>query len=190
VDVEFVEAARLRLERWTDSHTTALIAMNLEPDVTRFLGGGGAPMSEAESRRQSARLADHWERFGIGLWAVIDRAHATVCGFAGLSHPLWFPANAAHTEVGWRLHPRAWGRGYATEAGGAGLRVAFEVLGIEEVVAYIAAANEPSAAVARRLGMTYRHTVAHPSRDELLEVFAIDRAVWSTPRPSSLAWRG
>lgn len=56
-------------------------------------------------------------------------------------------------EVGWHLHPRAWGRGYATEAASALLERAASA-GVPRVVAVTDPDNAPSQAVCRRLGMS------------------------------------
>lgn len=57
-------------------------------------------------------------------------------------------------EVGWRLPRWAWGRGYASEAARAALRVAFTDLGLAEVVSFTAVPNQRSQAVMARIGMT------------------------------------
>jgi RimJ/RimL family protein N-acetyltransferase len=57
-------------------------------------------------------------------------------------------------EIGWRLAPRFWGRGLATEAGRLVLRDAFERLALPEVVAFTVPGNSRSRAVMTRLGMT------------------------------------
>jgi RimJ/RimL family protein N-acetyltransferase len=56
--------------------------------------------------------------------------------------------------VGWRLARSAWGRGLATEAAREALRVAFDEVGLPEVVAMTSVVNTPSRAVMERLGMT------------------------------------
>jgi RimJ/RimL family protein N-acetyltransferase len=185
--LELVETPRLRLERWSASHADALVAINREPAVMRFLGDDGRAAPEEESRAQSDLLAAHWDRFGFGDWAVIERATGRVCGFTGLTHPLWFPDEAAQVEAGWRLHPGAWGRGYATEAGTAALRAGFGELALERIVSYIHPDNGPSKAVARRLGMTLGRTIAHPTRPHDLEVFEIARATWRAATTDELA---
>ena len=45
-----------------------------------------------------------------------------------------------------------WGKGYATEAGRASIDFAYNELGWQRVVHVILAGNEPSAAVAQKLG--------------------------------------
>jgi RimJ/RimL family protein N-acetyltransferase len=172
MDLELVTTPRLRLERWNSAHTGALVEMNLQPAVMRYLNEG-QPVPAAASREQSERFADHWERFGFGLWAVVDGTIGETVGFGGLSHPLWFPDEAGEVEIGWRLHPSAWGKGFATEVGRAGLEAAFGELGRHHVVSYIHVDNEPSKAVSRRLGMTRERTIAHPTREHRLEVYVV-----------------
>jgi RimJ/RimL family protein N-acetyltransferase len=169
---------RLSLERWdTGRHTAALVAMNGDPEVMRFIGDGGIP-TRAQSARQSAAIAAHWERFGFGLWALRlsdDPSEQTgpVIGFAGLAHPLWWPAESANVEVGWRLRRDAWGRGYASEAARAAVDTAFGPLGLRGVVSYIRAGNARSQSVARRLGMQVERVAAPPAHREPLEVWVL-----------------
>lgn len=56
-------------------------------------------------------------------------------------------------EIGWTVVPRHAGRGYATEAARAVLRMAFEHYGLRRVVANLDARNDRSAALCERLGM-------------------------------------
>lgn len=161
---ELITTERLVLRRWrAPAHTAALAAVNASPEAVRFLNRG-VPFTPEQSRLQSERFAAHWDRFGFGLWAV--EAEGTVIGFTGLCHPLWFPAYAHEVEAGWRLHPSAWGRGYATEAARAALAAADAHLELERVIACIDPANAASIAVARRVGMLKGVTVEGPDPDE------------------------
>lgn len=64
-------------------------------------------------------------------------------------------ADAAHgsAEIGWVVHPEVGGRGLATEAAGAVVDYAFEVLGVRRLVARVDALNAPSRRVCEKLGM-------------------------------------
>ena len=57
------------------------------------------------------------------------------------------------TEIGWHLHPDAWGFGYAAEAARRVLDYGFAA-GLPEVVAVTYPENIASQAVARRIGMS------------------------------------
>ena len=56
-------------------------------------------------------------------------------------------------EIGWRLAPAAWHKGYATEGAAAALNFAFTHLELPQVVALSVHTNEPSHCVMDRLGM-------------------------------------
>ena len=56
-------------------------------------------------------------------------------------------------EIGWTILPQHAGRGYATEAARAVLRLGFEHYGLRRVVANLDARNDRSAALCERLGM-------------------------------------
>ncbi|MCM2580083.1 GNAT family N-acetyltransferase [Streptomyces meridianus] len=86
-----------------------------------------------------------------GRWAIERRSDAEVVG--GLVIRL-LPPYEEDLEIGWQLRPDAWGHGYATEAGAALIRWAFEQ-GIDELFAVARPRNERAAAMARRLGMEW-----------------------------------
>jgi RimJ/RimL family protein N-acetyltransferase len=168
------ETERLWLQRWGRQHAPGLAAVNAEPEVMRFLNDS-MPLTRIESDLVSARVADHWKTYGFGLWAAVEKPAGRTVGFVGICHPLWFPAWAHGVEVGWRLHPDVWGRGYATEAGREALRAGFEELGLKEIVAFVHPDNDRSAAVTRRLGMTLQQRLPHPDRPHELDVYVVRR---------------
>jgi RimJ/RimL family protein N-acetyltransferase len=171
------QTERLRLERWShEVHGDGLSAMNAQPEVLRYLGGG-AGMTRAESHEMSARIAAHWDTYGFGLWAAVEGASGDMVGFVGLCHPVWWPEMRERVEVGWRLRREAWGAGYATEGARAALNEGFGTLGLEEIVSFVDPENERSLAVTRRLGMRVEREVPHPARaDTTVTVLAIAAA--------------
>ena len=75
-------------------------------------------------------------------------------GFTGLGAVEYDTPFTPCVEIGWLYHPDVWGQGYATEAGAALLKHAFEDVGLDEVVAFAVHNNHPSVAVMNRLGMS------------------------------------
>ncbi len=63
---------------------------------------------------------------------------------------------AGTLEIGWRLAPEYWGKGYVTEAARAWLDFAFETLGRDEIISFAVWNNLRSTAVMERLGMQPR----------------------------------
>jgi RimJ/RimL family protein N-acetyltransferase len=78
---------------------------------------------------------------------------ASFAGFIGLARPRFDAHFTPCTEVGWRLGPHWWGRGYATEGARAALEFGFRELNLDEVVSFAAETNVPSRRVMERIGM-------------------------------------
>ncbi len=57
--------------------------------------------------------------------------------------PTFLPEVLPAVEVGWRLDPQVWGKGYATEGARAALQSGFEVLRLEEIVSLPQSENPP-----------------------------------------------
>jgi RimJ/RimL family protein N-acetyltransferase len=129
-------------------------------------------MSRAETEAQLKRFRRHWLEHGFGVWAVEERATGRLLGRIGLSyHRLW----PTEPEVGWKLDPEVWGRGYATEGGRASVRHAFEALGMPRVVSIVHPENTASIAVMRRLGLEHDGDLLWPEGELELLRYALRR---------------
>ncbi|UQX02427.1 GNAT family N-acetyltransferase [Streptomyces sp. RerS4] len=130
-----------------------------DPDVMEFLGG---PAELSAYVELTARQRMHDARDGYCLWTLLD-ADGEVIGFTGAqpwpAEKEWGPVG--EIEIGWRLGRSAWGRGYAYAAALATLE-RLRRAGVGRVVAMVDDANERSAAVAERLGMTLAGMVPRP----------------------------
>ena len=113
-------------------------------------------LDRAESDAVAARITEHLDRRGFGLWAVQVPGVAEFIGFVGLNVPRFESHFTPCVEIAWRLAYEHWGRGYATEAARAALDCAFQDLLLNEVVAFTVPANQRSRRVMERLGMARR----------------------------------
>lgn len=143
-----LETERLVVRPWQPGDRDAFTGMARDVEVMRYIHGG-TPFSDAEIEeflgRQARQLAEH----DLCMGALVEKESGRVVGVAGVQ-PL-----AADLEIGWWLARDCWGRGYATEAGGAAMRHVLETLGRPRVVAIVDPGNEPSKRVVGRLGMTH-----------------------------------
>lgn len=153
-----IETDRLLLRPFRPEDLPAFAAINADPAVMRFFP---APKTEAETEAMIARCAERWQRVGMGFSAVTDRA-GTLLGMCGLHRPEGLPISPC-VEIGWRLTPKAWGRGIASEAARAWLAWGWGQ-GLEEILAYTPRLNTPSRAVMARIGMAEAPDLAfeHP----------------------------
>ena len=168
------------MRRWREGDREPFAAMNADPEVMRYFP---APLDRAASDALVDRIEDLFGRQGFGLWALEVAGpepaspapdHAELAGpdpastgefigFTGLNPMPPGVPGAGGLEVGWRLARHAWHHGYATEAAVAAAGVAFEGAGLAEIWSMTAAANMPSQAVMRRLGMTLHTRFDHPA---------------------------
>jgi RimJ/RimL family protein N-acetyltransferase len=150
---------RLRLRPWRESDLAPFAAMNADPRVMEhFPACQTREESDASARRMQAAI----ESQGWGQWALEVIDGAPFIGFTGLARKTFeAPFTPCH-EVGWRLAPEAWGRGYATEAARAAIAFGFGELGLAEIVSYTALGNARSIAVMERLGMRRDIEFDHP----------------------------
>lgn len=141
---------RLLLRPRTLADTDACIAMDRDPEVTRFIPG---PWDDEAAHRAfiNERTRGPYPA-GLGYWSLFRRdAPDDFLGWV-----LLIPADASgrEVEIGWRLKRNAWGQGLATEAAIPLIAHGFKTAGLERIVADIAPANTASIKVAEKLGLT------------------------------------
>jgi ribosomal-protein-alanine N-acetyltransferase len=100
--------------------------------------------------REIEQQIEHQAALGWSFWAVEERATGTLIGDCGLQ-PL--EHRGPEVELGYDFHPRAWGRGLATEAASAVMGQAFGPLGIERVVAVVKPDHVASQRVLEKAGL-------------------------------------
>ena len=141
----------------------ASLAMDREPEVTRFIPGPWHdPLRHAAFVRQRIEtvFGD-----GLGYWAIFATDDPQC--FAGWVLLIPLDAVGPEVEIGWRLRRSSWGRGYATEAAMPVIRHAFGTLGLARIIAEIDPDNRPSCRVAEKIGMAMVGRTDHGGRSDL-----------------------
>jgi RimJ/RimL family protein N-acetyltransferase len=116
-----------------------------DPVNTRFVGGA---QERSAARRSFCTMAGAWTLTGIGMFSMIERSTGQWIGRTGP----WYPDGWPGTEIGWGVLPSHQGRGFVTEAAAASMDYAIDVLRWTQIIHVIDPENEPSIAVAKRLG--------------------------------------
>ncbi|MBM3797973.1 MAG: GNAT family N-acetyltransferase [Acidobacteria bacterium] len=146
-----LETPRLLLRDWRAADVAPFAALYADPEVMRYFP---ALLSAAETEAMLERNRLHFARHGFGFWAAEAKETGELAGFIGLGIPSFEAHFTPCVEIRWRLAPRFWNRGLATEGAAALLGWAAEVLRLEEVVAFTAVENRASRRVMEKLGMT------------------------------------
>jgi RimJ/RimL family protein N-acetyltransferase len=144
-----VQTARLELRAITEEDVEALAALDARPEIRAAIDpfGEHVPEDPAALRAYARRLVGH-----PGFLAGVERQTGTLVGCFQFEEPDGRPAER---ELGYRLHPETWAKGYATEGAGALLRDAFARPGIARVYAHSLLDNPGSIRVMEKIGMTY-----------------------------------
>jgi len=136
-----------------DRYLTLLTA----PEVTAWLRPAPLrPFTAEEVRHALERDVRRWSNDGFGPW-VLDLAGEPV-GRAGLASST--VGGDEVVELVWTIAPRLWGRGLATEAAEAAVRLA-GALGLPDVVAVTLPENRASRRVMEKAGLTFDGAVVH-----------------------------
>lgn len=182
-----LETERLVLRQWQIEDVPIFAAINSDEKAMQHFP---YLFTQQQSNELAARIQDEITSKGWGLWAAEIKNTGEFIGFVGLSTPEPIFTFTPCTEIGWRLHPRYWGQGYATEAGRRSLAFAFTELALAEVLAMTAVTNVRSVAVMKRLGLNdtgqnFEHPkipIDNPVCEHCL--YSITREDWDKLNPS------
>ena len=141
---------RLLLRQRHLDDVPAIVAMNADPEVMRFVGDGRMPDPVALEKRTRERVSTDFG-MGLGYWSVFPRERPDdYLGYVVLS-PV---PESTDIELSYGIRRDAWGRGFAAEASRAGLDFGFGVRGLPEIVALTYPDNLRSQRVVAKLGFT------------------------------------
>jgi RimJ/RimL family protein N-acetyltransferase len=176
-----LETERLRLRRLRPSDEPALVALDRDALVMRYVGSppGIRTHDETVERVRQRIRADH----GSAGWWIIEGRNDGVFHGVGLLLPM---PEGDDVEVGYWLARRSWGGGLATEAAAALIEHGFTRLSLARVVAVVYPDNHPSRRVLSKLGFT--HEGPREYRGARVEHYVLDADAWRRrrgPRPPS-----
>jgi RimJ/RimL family protein N-acetyltransferase len=143
-----LETARLRLRPLRPDDAPALHAIYADPRVATWIGAHTLADVEAEIAKHVATQAAR----GWSFFAVEDRATGRLLGDCGLQP---FEQRGPEAELGYDLHPDAWGRGIATEAARAVMAQAFGAWALDRVIAVVKPEHRASQRVLEKAGLRH-----------------------------------
>lgn len=163
--------ARLLGRPPTPAHAAAVLALHRDPRAVAH-NPGDALADLPEAQRLVARWVQHWDEHGTGYSLLSWRDDDVVLGVCGVK------VMALHgrpvLNLLYRLEPRVWGRGLATEAATAVVaRARRHPLGLP-VTARVRPANRASARVALAAGLRRAPDLDVRGEDGPDEVYAAE----------------
>jgi RimJ/RimL family protein N-acetyltransferase len=178
---------RLVLRRLVADDLDALVELDSDPEVMRYLTNG-RPTPREWAATALARRIDEYERSGgTGQWAALLRETGAFIGWFGLRRRP--DRDPGELELGYRLRRAVWGRGLATEGSRALVAAAFTRFGAHRVWAQTMFVNQASRRVMARAGLVHVRTFHEHFDDpipgtELGEVeYALTAGQWRAQPP-------
>lgn len=151
-----IETERLVLRELQLTDLDGMFELDSNVEVHKYLGN--KPISTiAESQSILENVLSQYEERGIGRWAAIEKSSGNFIGWSGIRLNTEYNMNGftKYYDVGYRLMPKYWGKGYATESGKAAVDYAFNEMRLSRIYATTAMGNQASHNALLKIGLIY-----------------------------------
>jgi RimJ/RimL family protein N-acetyltransferase len=155
-----LETNRLGFRNWKEEDRIPFYEMNSNPEVMKYFS---KILNVNESNELYDKIVNKLELNPYGFWAVEKKEDSQFIGFIGLSDVSFVSSFTPCVEIGCRILPFYWGRGFATEGATACLQYSFEILNLEKVFSFTSLQNQKSESVMKKIGMHKLGEFDHPN---------------------------
>ena len=140
---------RLELREVAPGDIETFFRLDRDPQVMRYIGDGSVG-TRATCAAAVARAKKYYALYpGLGKWCAEERSSGRFIGWFSLN----YVPKTVEVEVGYRLLPGAWGRGFATEGARTLVSHGFETLGLDRIIGLTHADNAASQRVLQKAGL-------------------------------------
>lgn len=168
----FLETPRLILAKPQVAHFEFAVALFADPSVMRYIGMGLSRNRE-EASRSIQTNDNHWQKFGFGFCTVFLKETKEFIGRGGLIH-LAFQDENPEIEVGYLLHQKFWGHGYATEIAKSVLEWGKKHIDVDHFLGVTYKENIASQHVLKKVGMHFDREDIYPRTNFKSLFFRLD----------------
>ncbi|UVO33181.1 GNAT family N-acetyltransferase [Bradyrhizobium arachidis] len=140
--------SRLTAERLHEDHLADLVALHLDAEVSRYLGG---VRSAEVTKVYLAVNMGHWDRYGFGLWALRTK-DGDFAGRAGIRHIA--VDDLDEVEIAYAFKRTLWGQGLASEIADVLTGIGLTRLALPSLVGLVYPDNSASRRVLEKSGFT------------------------------------
>ncbi len=151
---------RLGFRNWKVDDVDLLYKLNSNEEVMRYF-------PSVQTKEQCAefiiRMQKQFKKNKFCYFAVDLLGTEEFIGFVGISEQTYEIDFNPSVDIGWRLLPEFWGKGYATEGAKACLQYGFETIKLDKIISVAPTINIPSITVMKKVGMQKVKLFNHPS---------------------------
>jgi ribosomal-protein-alanine N-acetyltransferase len=123
--------------------------LDRNPQVMRYIADGAIGTRDSVAAAMARTMRYYRIYPGLGRRSAEERAGGRFIGWFSLN----YVPKTVEVEVGYRLLPEAWGRGYASEGAAALVRYGFDELGLFRIIGLTHPDNAASQRVLQKAGL-------------------------------------
>lgn len=149
---------RLGFRNWRSSDLTFLNKLNSNKEVMKYFP---KTSSKNENMKFILKMKSMFNTKGYCYFVVESLQSKEIIGFIGLAYQDYEAEFTPAIDIGWRLMPEFWGKGFATEGARRVLIFAQNDLQIKTIFAIAPVINHRSIEIMERIGMSYQYDFNH-----------------------------
>ena len=154
----YIETERIILREILETDVAGMFELDSSPDVHKYLGNNPAT-TIAESEKNIAFIRSQYLEHGIGRFAVIEKETGLFMGWSGLKLNVGEKEKlngfTNFVDVGYRLIPRFWRKGYALESAIATLEFGFKEMNYDIIYGAADLENIGSNKILKKIGLQF-----------------------------------
>ncbi|RZW55920.1 MAG: N-acetyltransferase [Flavobacteriaceae bacterium] len=157
----YIETDRLILREILPTDVEGMFELDSDPLVHKYLGNHPISTKE-EAHKIIEYIREQYDKRGVGRWAAIEKATGDFIGWSGLKLNIGKNEELngfdEFYDIGYRLIPRFWGRGFATESAIVALDYGFKELHINTIYGAAEVDNIGSNKILKKIGLKFVNT--------------------------------
>lgn len=151
-----LKSERLVAKAWKNSDLQSLFHLCSNEQVMNYFPSA---LDKKGSQALLARLITCFNQYGFTYFPIYLKSTNEFIGFVGLLDQQM--DGEAYIDIGWRLLPEYWGKGYATEMATCALEWARQKK-IDKIYAVAPKTNLGSISIMKKIGMSFHKDFHHP----------------------------
>ena len=152
-----LQTERITLVPLADEHLEWEVELDSDFEVMRYLSGRASTREEVVASH-ARRMAAAQKVDGLGFWVGLVDGEFVGWWILQPAHGPDQPDDPGVADLGYRLLPRHWRKGLASEGARELVRYGIDDIGLDRIIAQTMTANTGARAVVERVGLTYVRT--------------------------------
>jgi RimJ/RimL family protein N-acetyltransferase len=165
--VYLFSSKRLGFRTWNESDLDALVLLNQNTEVMKYFP---SVQTAAQCLDFINRMQKQMTENGHCYFVVEELESGKFIGFIGLLLQTFESDFTPAVDIGWRLSPEFWGKGFAIEGALRCLEFGWSELGLKKIISVAPQINVPSLRVMEKIGMVKVKTFNHPLLNDYPEL--------------------